>query len=363
MPLPAIAWGVLELVAVAITVHELGALAEELYEGVEKYNKDVGKAKEQVRQVVQSIKDEIARKIEEKEEVTILLALAATDPQGQNTRKASGRGAGDNTINAAIEQRIPFRDAISRVCRAADQMPVLSLRRKKGVSIKDLPKAKRKVLEELLAMSVEQLADVDLDEFLVIRLKQLAVNLLFEFVDDCLDWASPMKCEENFGPPPSYEDHPVEGATRLKRLGSINPFYPSPYQSRRGSVAADLVIQEYRHQRPDKNNIFAIVEIKFPGDRIEKKQFLRYIELLKQAAKVKTDRALTTFQGKPVNSGGRLSLFRYPEDIAVHEAARTEPDKPSEHEKKGSGSQPEKTGKPSGRTRHSIRNHKKRGIR
>jgi len=265
MPLPAIAWGVLELVALAITVHELGALAEELYEGIEKYGKDIDKAKEEVRKVVQSIKDEIARKVEEKEEVAILLALAAADPQGQSTRKATGRGAGDNTINAAIEQKIPFRDAISRVCQAADRMPVLSLRRKKGVSIKDLPTAKRRVLEELLAMSVEQLADVDLDQFLVIRLKQLAVNLLFEFVDDCLDWASPLKCEESFGPPPSFDDHPVEGSTRLKRLGNINPFYPSPHQKRRGSVAADLVIQEYRHQRPDKGNIFAIVEIKFPG--------------------------------------------------------------------------------------------------
>jgi hypothetical protein len=352
MPLPAIAWGVLELVALAITVHELGALAEELYEGIEKYGKDIDKAKEEVRKVVQSIKDEIARKVEEKEEVAILLALAAADPQGQSTRKATGRGAGDNTINAAIEQKIPFRDAISRVCQAADRMPVLSLRRKKGVSITDLPTAKRKVLEELLAMSVEQLADVDLDQFLVIRLKQLAVNLLFEFVDDCLDWASPLKCEESFGPPPSFDDHPVEGSTRLKRLGNINPFYPSPHQKRRGSVAADLVIQEYRHQRPDKGNIFAIVEIKFPGDRIEAKQFAGYIDLLDKAAKVKTSRAPITFQNKSVNSGGRLSLFRYPEDIAVHEAKTKDPEKPNEHEKNEESSKPRDGRTSGGRGRH-----------
>jgi hypothetical protein len=352
MPIPVIVWGVLELIALAITIHELGELAEELYEGVEKYGKDIGKAKEEVRKVIQSIQDEIAQKIEEKEEVAILLALQAADPQGQNTRKAAGRGATDVTINAAIEQKIPFRDAITQVCAAADRMPVLSLRRKKGVSIKDLPSAKRKIIEELLSMSVEQLTDVELEEFFVIRLRQLAVNLLFEFVDECLSWASPLKCEVSFGPPPSYEDHPVEGATRLKRLGKINPFYPGPFQYRKGSIAADLMISEYRHQRPDKGNIFAIVEIKFPGDRIEKEQFEAYGEMLKRAATVKTVRAPIRFQNKPVSSGGRLSLFRYPEDIAVHEAKKKEPDKPGEHEKKEVPSKEQDRRTPGGRGRH-----------
>ena len=355
MPAPAIVWGVLELIALAITIHELGELAEELYEGVEKYGKDIGKAKEEVRKVIQSIQDEIAQKIEQKEEVAILLALEAADPQGQNTRKAAGRGATDATINAAIEQKIPFRDAITQVCNAADRVPVWNLRKKKGVSIKDLPKAKRKVIEELLSKSAEQLADVKFEEFFVIRLKQLAANLLFEFVDECLSWASPLKCEVNFGPPPSYEDHPVEEATKLQRLGKVNPFYPAPFQYRRGSIAADLMIPEYRHQRLDKGNIFAIVEIKFPGDRIEAEQFLAYKRMLEAAAKVKTSRAPITFQGKPVSSGGRLSLFRYPEDIAVH--GKKEPDKPSEHEKKEEPEQ-QKSEKSSGRSRHS----RKRGI-
>ena len=355
MPIPAIVWGVLELVALAITIHELGELAEELYEGVEKYGKDIGKAKEEVRKVIQSIQDEIAQKIEQKEEVAILLALEAADPQGQNTRKAAGRGATDATINAAIEQKIPFRDAITQVCNAADRVPVWNLRKKKGVSIKDLPKAKRKVIEELLSKSAEQLADVKFEEFFVIRLKQLAANLLFEFVDECLSWASPLKCEVNFGPPPSFDDHPVEGATKLQRLGKINPFYPSPFQYLKGSISADLMISEYRHQRPDKGNIFAIVEIKFQGDRIEKEQFDVYALMLKAAAAVKTIRAPITFKGKPVSSGGRLSLFRYPEDVAVHE--KKEPDKPSEHEKKEEPKQ-QKSEKSSGRSRHS----RKRGV-
>ncbi len=355
MAVPAIVWGVLELVALAITVHELGELAEDLYEGVQKYGKDIGKAKEEVRKVILSIQEEIAQKIEEKEEVAILLALEAADPQGQNTRKATGRGATEATINAAIEQKIPFRDAISKVCAAADRMPILSLRRKKGVSIKDLPKAKRKVLEELLALSVEELSDVELDAFLVIRLKQLAVNLLFEFVDECLNWASPLKCEVNFGPAPGFEDHPVQGATRLKRVGKVNPFYPTPFQYRRGSISADLMISEYRHQRPDKGNIFAIVEIKFPNDRIEAKQFDGYASMLKAAAAVKTIRSPVTFKGKPVSSGGRLSLFRYPEDVAVH--GKKEPNETSESKNKEEPGQ-QKSEKSSGRSRHS----KKRGI-
>lgn len=356
MPLPAVAWGVLELVALAITVHELGELAEDLYEGVRTYNKDIGTAKDEVRKVIRSIQEEIAQKIEDKEEVAILLALEAADPQGQHTRKATGRGATDATINAAIEQKIPFRDAIGQVCAAADRMPVLSVRRKKGVSIKDLPKAKRKVIEELLAMSIEQLTDVELDAFIVVRLKQLAANLLFEFVDECLAWASPLKCEVNFGPPPGFEDAPVEGVTRLTRVGKVNPFYPTPFQKRKGSMSADLMVSEYRHQRPDKGNIFAIVEIKFAGDRIEAKQFDSYASMLKAAATVKNIRAPITFNGKSVKSGGRLSLFRYPEDVAVH--AKKEPDKPSAQEKNEEPKQ-QKSEKPSGRSRHT----QKRGIR
>lgn len=350
MPAPAIVWGVLELVALAITAHELGELTKGLYDGVQKYNKDIGKAKEEIRKVIQSIQEEIAQKVEEKEEVAILLALEAADPQGQKTRKATGRGATEATINAAIEQKIPFRDAISQVCAAADRLPVFSLRRKKGVSLKDLARAKPKIFEELLSMSVEGLTDLELEAFLVIRLKQLAANLLFEFVDECLGWASPLKCEVNFGPAPGFEDHPVQGTTRLQRVGKVNPFYPTPFQYRRGSISADLMISEYRHQRPDKGNIFAIVEIKFPNDRIEKEQFDGYALMLKRAAKVKTGRAPITFQGKPVSSGGRLSLFRYPEDVAVH--GKKEPDKQDDSKQEG------KSEKSSGRSRSS----RKRGV-
>jgi hypothetical protein len=233
------------------------------------------------------------------------------------TRKAAGRGAGNSLINAAIEQKIPFRKVISEVCDKAEKMPVLQLRKKQGIKVADIAKAKRKALEALLATSVEHIADVDLDAFIVVRLKQLATSLLFEFVDYALDWKSPMKAEVSFGPNPGFSDHPLEAgsATQLKRVGKISPFYPMPAPNqRKGSISADLVIPDYRKKRCDKNNIFALVEIKFPNDKIDLKQFEQYDDLLEAGAKVKTASHAVRYNNQSVTSGGRLSLFRYPED-------------------------------------------------
>jgi len=45
--------------------------------------------------------------------------------------------------------------------RQSRQTLAIGLRRKKGVTISDLPKTKQKVLLELLALSAEELADSD----------------------------------------------------------------------------------------------------------------------------------------------------------------------------------------------------------
>jgi hypothetical protein len=314
MAIPVIVWGIIELVLLATTAYEIYDVLNEFYEGLEKYNKSVEEAKAAIKKQIQALKDEIDKKIEEKEEVGILLAMANGDRQSPVTKKASGRGAGSPIFNNAIEQKIPFRKVISMVCDKADNMPVLQLRKKKGVKIeaKDIPKAKRKVLEELLKLSAEELLNVDLEQFVLARLKQLAANLMFEFIDDCLDWHSPLKCEVSFGPPPKYADHPVQG-TKLRRDGKINPFYPAPHRSK-GSISADLIIPDYRKKPCNKDNVFAIVEIKFQNDTIEERQFKQYEDLLAQAAKDKTTATPARFDKKPVSSGGRLSLFRYPED-------------------------------------------------
>ncbi|MEQ1325089.1 hypothetical protein [Acinetobacter soli] len=57
-------------------------------------------------------------------------------------------------------------------------------------------------------------------------------------------------------------------------------------------------------------NIFALVEIKFQNDRIDKKQFNSYEKLKDQCANLKHASKITG------SEGFKLSLFRYPEDVA-----------------------------------------------
>lgn len=303
---------------IALSVHEALDVLSELYEGLDKYNKGVDEAKKQLEKLIRGLKDEIDKKIEEKEEMAILLAAEGADPQSEVTKRGKGRGASNQVIIAAIQQKIPFRKVISEVCEKADSMPVLQLRKKKGVQLKDMPRAKRKALEELLRLSVEEIADVDLDNFILVRLKQLTASLMFEFIDYCIDWASPMKCEVSFGPPTGFADHPIQSGTRLKRVGKVSPFYPFPSpNNRKDSISADLIITEYRKKPCGKNNIFAIVEIKFPGDKIDSEQFEKYDDLLKEAARIKNKKSPVRFDNRTVSLGGRLSLFRYPEDKAA----------------------------------------------
>ncbi|MCX7208306.1 MAG: hypothetical protein NT086_20440 [Proteobacteria bacterium] len=326
MAIPLVILGIIEIVSAAITAYEMYDLIDEFYDGLKNYNKGIDKAKEELKNQIEALKADIDEKISEKREVSILLTAANADPQGQNTKVAKGRAAGSPVINAAIQQKIPFRQVISMVCTQADKIPVLQLRKKKGVELKDLPKAKRVAFEKLLALSAEELVGVDLESFIVVRLKQLASNLMFEFIDEVLAWSSPLKCEVCFGPAPAYADHPLSGVspTRLRRDGDINPFYPMPY--RRGSISADLVITEYRKKRCDKNNIFAIVEIKFQNDTIDEEQFKKYRALLKAAALVKNANSPIKFDKNNVNSGGRLALFRFPEDVVVKDDSKDKKD-------------------------------------
>ena len=248
--IPAAVWAIIEVASIAIAAYETAEAIWDFYEGAERYKGGIEEAKKALRETIQALEKEIESKVEEKEEVALLLAAAGADPQGPLTRKAQGRGAGDVVINAAIEQKIPFRQVIGLVCDKAANMPVLDLRKKKGLKIQDLPKVKRELLEQLLMKTAEELAGVDLEQFIVVRMKQLAANLMFEFIDNCLEWRSPMKCEVSFGPMPDFADHPLApgSATRLLRKGRVNPFYPAPHRGE-GSIAADLVITERRKKR------------------------------------------------------------------------------------------------------------------
>lgn len=339
MPVPlVVVWGVVKIASLALAAYELSNALKEFYGDYEKYKSGLDQAKKEIEKQIRGLQDEIEKKIGDREEVQFLLAASGRDPQSQMTRLAQGRGGTDAVIKAAIEQKIPFRQVIGMVCEKADQMPVISLRGKKGISPAKLA-SRNKLLAELVCMTVEELAEVELDDFLIVRLKQLAANLMFEFIDHCLEWASPLKCEVSFGPAPAYADHPLDAgsATRLKRIGAVNPFYPMPHRSR-GSIAADLVIPERRKKHLDKGNIFAIVEVKFQKDRIVADQFKGYHDLLKKAAIVKTAASPVRYENKAVSSGGRVALFRYPEDMPA-KARGEQPDqkdtKPPKSSKRG----------------------------
>lgn len=120
----------------------------------------------------------------------------------------------------------------------------------------------------------------------------------------------------------------LPGNPKLKRTGrfDLNPFYPTPYHNQRGSIAADLVIAESRLEPISKTNLFAIIEIKFQGDSIKKAQFSKYDDLLEACknAKEKKYGKHNNHSGKGLDEGGYLSLFRYPEDIALEEGKKTQ---------------------------------------
>ena len=264
MPIPLVLAAILEVIGAALALYEALDVLHDIYEGLDKYNKGIEQAKKELEKTISSLKDEIDQKISEKEQVAMLLSATKKDPRNPTTKRGEGWGSDKDAIKAAIQQRIPFRRIISEVCDKAEAMPVLQLRKKKDITVKDLPKAKRQALEEILRVGLENVADVDLDQFVLVRLKQFAASLMFEFIDYCLDWASPLKAEVTFGPAKAYTDHPLNGGTRLKRVGKASPFYPFPQpNNRRGSISADLIINDYRKEPTGKNNLFASVEIKF----------------------------------------------------------------------------------------------------
>lgn len=134
---------------------------------------------------------------------------------------------------------------------------------------------------------------------------------MFEFMDELLSWKSSLKAEVCFGydlKTRKYLTPQLTWNTRIKRVGSeINPFWPMPYKQK-GVISADIVIPEYRGEPLTLSNIFAVVEIKFQGDRINKVQFQTYSVLRVQCARAKQASKVTT------SEGFKLSLFRYPED-------------------------------------------------
>ena len=265
--------GIIKIAGYAITAYELYHVGMNIYTEVEAYKDNIQKAKDEMKKMMKSLNLEISNNIDKKTELAQLNAITGADKQSPNTKKPSGRGVSVAGIPAAIMQKIPFRPVISKVCETADQLPMVQLRAKKGQKFKDVvPKSKVSIVAKLLSMSVEQFADVTIEEFTIVRLKQLAVNFMIECMDEVLTWRGPLKAEVCFPfitRMQKFQKPPMDGATRLKRAGGdINPFWPMPSRER-GTISADIVIPEYRGEAVSLTNIFALVEIKFQGDRIQ----------------------------------------------------------------------------------------------
>jgi hypothetical protein len=328
--IPPIAIGILKLAGLIAAAYEGYELSKSALESIDFFEKSVDEAKKFVRERLEEIKKEIDANIDEKMELAFLVKMADTDAQSKVTKKAEGRGGAKNQlIIAAIKQKIPFRQVIGAVCAAANKMPMITLRRDKNSNIKpsDVLSKRRAAMKALLMLDELTRLDKmkDVEGFITVRLKQLVASIMFEFMDEMLDWASPLKTEVCFGPRTEYLDPILDGGTRLKRTGTlkkINPFFPPPRRGDKNgnkAIVADLVIPDYRKQPTSKNNIFAIVEIKFPNDTIENEQFENYDEFSKKAAKTKTEftTLAKTRNGLPVSKGCRISLFRFPEDVAA----------------------------------------------
>ena len=181
---------------------------------------------------------------------------AAVDRGGHST--VSRRGGEGATFSEYIERKIPFRPAISTVCKMALAIPIQVPRR-----------IRRKLPGEMVETSIEVL------------LKQTTASLMFEGVDDALEWKSPLKTEPTYDLG-SRRAHLGSPSTRPGRMGSVFPFWPRP----RGSVSPDLVIVEYRQQPFEVANVFAAVELKFPGDWVKAEQLGDYSRLMGRTDKV-----------------------------------------------------------------------------
>lgn len=212
---------------------------------------DVARRKDEalrvLRDTIQKLREEIDLKSS---------TFAAADQGGNST--VSRRGGENSTYRAYIERKIPFRPAISVVCRMALAMPIQVPRR-----------IRRKLPGDMVETTIE------------VALKQTTASLMFEGVDEALEWQSPLKAEPcyNKSSRAAYLGSP---STRPQRIGTLFPFWPRP----RGSLAPDLVIVEYRQQPFEVPNVFAAVEVKFPGDWIQSTQLDDYAGLMRTESKV-----------------------------------------------------------------------------
>lgn len=230
---------------------------------------EIAERKTSIKHVLQQAIEALTREIESKSST-----FAVVDRSGNST--VSRRGNENVTFKEYIERKVPFRPAISQVCNVALQMPI---------------KVPRRLRKTVAGDSVTTTIEV--------ALKQTTASLLFEAIDEVLDWRSPLKAEPNYNRN-SAKALLGEPETRPKRFGREFPFWPRPWES----LAPDLVVVEYRQEAFETDNVFAAVEIKFPGDWVKDKQIDEYAELMAPQTGVNREKI-----GRE-----KVALLRVPED-------------------------------------------------
>ncbi|WP_455883881.1 VRR-NUC domain-containing protein [Pseudomonas putida] len=231
---------------------------------------EIAERRKQIKDTLRATIEAMTHEIEVKSST-----FAAVDRGGNST--VSRRGQENITFKEYIERKVPFRPAISQVCTVALQMPIKVPRR-----------IRKKIAGDTVQTTIE------------IALKQFTASLFFEAVDEALEWRSPLKAEPNYNGN-SKKALLGEPATRPKRFGSaVQPFWPRP----KGLLAPDLVVVEYRQESFETENVFAAVEIKFPGDWAVLKQMKRYVALMTPETGINPEKI-----GKE-----KVALLRVPED-------------------------------------------------
>ncbi|AZE89060.1 VRR-NUC domain-containing protein [Pseudomonas orientalis] len=250
---------------------------------------EIAERRKQIKQTLRDTIEAMTREIEVKSST-----FAVVDRGGNST--VSRRGQENITFKEYIERKVPFRPAISQVCAVALQMPIKVPRR-----------IRKKVAGDTVQTTIE------------IALKQFTASLFFEAVDEALAWRSPLKAEPNYNGN-SRKALLGDPATRPKRFGSaVQPFWPRP----KGLLAPDLVVVEYRQEPFETENVFAAVEIKFPGDWARDEQLDDYVRLMTPRTGVNPHKV-----GKE-----KVALLRVPEDC-VGFAADEKKSTPNEQARK-----------------------------
>lgn len=239
---------------------------------------EIAERKSTIKQVLQQAIEALTREIEIKSST-----FAVVDRGGNST--VSRRGNENVNFREYIERKVPFRPAISQVCNVALQMPI---------------KVPRRLRKSVVGDSVTTTIEV--------ALKQTTASLLFEAIDEVLEWRSPLKAEPNYNRN-SSKALLGEPETRPKRFGKVFPFWPRPWES----LAPDLVVVEYRQEPFETDNVFAAIEIKFPGDWVKNKQMMDYVELMTPKTGINRDKIGTE----------KVALLRVPEDCTGFEADET----------------------------------------